>query len=60
MFSFNLIEFVGYRMLKTEHCKDAKMWKKIALMQLEGINFEAIDMTGLKSRDLFKQRVWLE
>ena len=45
-------------MLKTDHGKEPEMWKKIALLQLEGVNFENIDMTGLKSRDPFKQRVW--
>lgn len=45
-------------MLKSNYVFDAKMWKKIALLQLQGINFETIDMTGMKSKNLFKQRVW--
>lgn len=45
-------------MLKTDHCKDPKMWKKVALLQLENVNFEIIDMTGLKSKEPFKQSIW--
>lgn len=47
-----------YRMLKNEHNFEPEMWKKVALLELNGINFETVDMSGLKSKDPFKERVW--
>lgn len=35
------------------------MWKRIALLQMEGVNFEPSDASCTKSKDVFKQRVWL-
>lgn len=48
-----------FRSIKSNHNFEPEMWKRVALLQIEGVNLEMIDSSCTKSKDIFKQRVWL-